>query len=335
MDEEDLNDMDRIAGKITEAVNVLTGSSHEPHGDSDSITVTKDGWIAAVIQLQRLRDWTSGLGETHRTMTASQRFSRTIVQDDMPISSLDEIPFVCSSCSAQVDFGQGNTDLGIGTIVLCDKCLPVEDPLDPEAVIHKCCKCDCIVPVPLSVAKLPAGTKIYCKDCPGADPFAPQDCWKCSRCDTDVSAEDVAERDIPIGSEIFCRGCEAVLKDSAADDMPPPTLLVDPPGGRVRCLTGTCDGFMKMLGDIPGVVRCNICGFDERIAAIPDEHYEDGHWEQTEVVIPLTLVNDSQTKVRGTNADEYQIYVDCAGDGNGNDKDSGQPLKTFDEWLNS
>lgn len=33
--------------------------------------------------------------------------------------------------------------------------------------------------------------------------------------------------------------------------------------------------------------------------------------------------------------DEYNIYVACADDGNGVDITTGQPLKTFDEWLNS
>ncbi len=32
---------------------------------------------------------------------------------------------------------------------------------------------------------------------------------------------------------------------------------------------------------------------------------------------------------------EYQIYLDCADDGNGLDITTGKPLKTYDEWLNS
>lgn len=44
-----------------------------------------------------------------------------------------------------------------------------------------------------------------------------------------------------------------------------------------------------------------------------------------------------QTQVRGTNDAEYQIYLDCADDGNGMDitTDSEKPLKTYDEWLSS
>tara|TARA_R110002167_G_C12144379_1_gene600605 strand:+ start:56 stop:211 length:156 start_codon:yes stop_codon:yes gene_type:complete len=42
-----------------------------------------------------------------------------------------------------------------------------------------------------------------------------------------------------------------------------------------------------------------------------------------------------QTQARGSNDSEYQIYLSCANDGKGNDFISGQPLKTYDEWLNS
>ena len=42
-----------------------------------------------------------------------------------------------------------------------------------------------------------------------------------------------------------------------------------------------------------------------------------------------------QTQTRGSNDQEYQIYLDCADDGNGIDVTTGKPLKTYDEWLNS
>jgi hypothetical protein len=43
-----------------------------------------------------------------------------------------------------------------------------------------------------------------------------------------------------------------------------------------------------------------------------------------------------QTQTRGTNAQEYKIYLHCANDGNGGDiTRGGAPLKTFDEWINS
>ena len=41
----------------------------------------------------------------------------------------------------------------------------------------------------------------------------------------------------------------------------------------------------------------------------------------------------SQTKTRGTNSDEYQIYLDCVDNGHGIDIATGHPLKTFDEWI--
>jgi len=49
----------------------------------------------------------------------------------------------------------------------------------------------------------------------------------------------------------------------------------------------------------------------------------------------LTYSNDWQTQARGTNDSEYQIYLACAGDSEGNDTFTGQPLKTYDDWLNS
>jgi len=50
----------------------------------------------------------------------------------------------------------------------------------------------------------------------------------------------------------------------------------------------------------------------------------------------LGYTEDWQTKTRGTNESEYQLYLDFANDGNGGDiTNSGAPLKTFDEWMNS
>jgi hypothetical protein len=43
-----------------------------------------------------------------------------------------------------------------------------------------------------------------------------------------------------------------------------------------------------------------------------------------------------QTPVRGTNDQEYQIYLACANDGKGGDiTRGGAPLKSYDEWLAS
>lgn len=45
---------------------------------------------------------------------------------------------------------------------------------------------------------------------------------------------------------------------------------------------------------------------------------------------------DGQTQARGTNDQEYQIYLACADDGKGGDiTRGGAPLMTYEEWLNS
>lgn len=48
-----------------------------------------------------------------------------------------------------------------------------------------------------------------------------------------------------------------------------------------------------------------------------------------------TISAEWQTKARGSNDFEYQIYCDCCDDGNGISIITGEPLKTYDEWLNS
>lgn len=44
-----------------------------------------------------------------------------------------------------------------------------------------------------------------------------------------------------------------------------------------------------------------------------------------------------QTHARGSNDQEYQLYLDLADDGNGMDilTDSTKELKTYEEWMNS
>ena len=45
---------------------------------------------------------------------------------------------------------------------------------------------------------------------------------------------------------------------------------------------------------------------------------------------------DFQTNIRGSNNDEYQLYLVFANDGDGGDLTrGGKPLLTYDEWLNS
>ena len=43
-----------------------------------------------------------------------------------------------------------------------------------------------------------------------------------------------------------------------------------------------------------------------------------------------------QTRTRGTDFDEWEIYTVCADDGQGGDvTNNGAPLKTFEEWMTS
>lgn len=50
--------------------------------------------------------------------------------------------------------------------------------------------------------------------------------------------------------------------------------------------------------------------------------------------IQMTATAFSQTTVRGTNCQEYQIYLACADNGKGGDiTRGGAPLKTYDEWM--
>jgi hypothetical protein len=67
MNDDEMNDYDRIAQKIGEALAILVGNAHEPRNTNiDSITMTKDGFIIGIIRLQRLRDHIEGLAEAHR-----------------------------------------------------------------------------------------------------------------------------------------------------------------------------------------------------------------------------------------------------------------------------
>ena len=38
---------------------------------------------------------------------------------------------------------------------------------------------------------------------------------------------------------------------------------------------------------------------------------------------------------KGSIDDAYGVYLHCANDGKGNDINTGQPLLSFDEWLNN
>lgn len=70
MGDANLNDYDGIAEDIADALAAFLGSAHEPPPDfeSDRLTITKDGFLAGVIRLQRLFDRVDGLAEAHRGM---------------------------------------------------------------------------------------------------------------------------------------------------------------------------------------------------------------------------------------------------------------------------
>lgn len=52
-----------------------------------------------------------------------------------------------------------------------------------------------------------------------------------------------------------------------------------------------------------------------------DSDLKDGQW--------------SLGKMFGDKEDEYNIYLSCADDGTGHEIMTGEPLKTYDEWLNN
>lgn len=62
------------------------------------------------------------------------------------------------------------------------------------------------------------------------------------------------------------------------------------------------------------------------------------HQEQTESLAgsaELQSAHFHQTAVRGDNQAEYQIYLACADNGKGIDVTTGNPLKTYEQWLSS
>jgi len=52
-------------------------------------------------------------------------------------------------------------------------------------------------------------------------------------------------------------------------------------------------------------------------------------------IMELQYNADWQTKARGSNNSEYQLYLELADNGEGLDITTGKPLKTYDEWINS
>lgn len=76
------NDYDAIARGIAWALGAFLGSAHEPpNNTSDSITMTKTGFITGVIRLQRLQDYVEGLATAHREDLAEIDPAIAFVQD--------------------------------------------------------------------------------------------------------------------------------------------------------------------------------------------------------------------------------------------------------------
>ena len=59
------NDYDRVANQAEKALAGLVGNTHGPLLDTDSVTITKDGWINAVVKMQRTIDYCRGLAQAH------------------------------------------------------------------------------------------------------------------------------------------------------------------------------------------------------------------------------------------------------------------------------
>jgi hypothetical protein len=57
------------------------------------------------------------------------------------------------------------------------------------------------------------------------------------------------------------------------------------------------------------------------------------NYEANPVLVPKEFF---QTQVRGTNSQEFEIYLACADDGQGGDiTRDGAPLKSYEEWMSS
>ena len=65
-------DLDRIDAEIRRIADVMAANTHAPTLDdiSDSVTVTKNGWIATAVDLGRLAVWVAGLSATHKASRA-------------------------------------------------------------------------------------------------------------------------------------------------------------------------------------------------------------------------------------------------------------------------
>ena len=65
------------------------------------------------------------------------------------------------------------------------------------------------------------------------------------------------------------------------------------------------------------------------------EKYNRGEFEDDENADEMHGINKIEEDNQGSLEDKYEIYVKNADDGNGNDITTGEPLLSFDEWLNN
>ena len=70
--QDSMNDYDRVARQMQKALATLIGNMHQPRREinSNSITITKDGALSGIIQMQRAIDYCHGLAESHRNARA-------------------------------------------------------------------------------------------------------------------------------------------------------------------------------------------------------------------------------------------------------------------------
>jgi hypothetical protein len=72
---DDVNDLRRIAERLHEILDHFVTNTHNPNAclttaypttkESDSVTMTKNAWMATAIEIGRLAHWVNGLATTH------------------------------------------------------------------------------------------------------------------------------------------------------------------------------------------------------------------------------------------------------------------------------
>lgn len=83
------NDYDRVANQVQEALATLVGNTHGPMVDTDSVSVTKDGWIQGVVDVQRAADYCRGLAEAHWRYRVEETHRRAEMKGQSFYASFD------------------------------------------------------------------------------------------------------------------------------------------------------------------------------------------------------------------------------------------------------